>query len=124
MCYSKLNKVVTNRFGLSILRNTMLHGMSVLLLFLSVFTCGIFAWYKPAVNATWAIQYEGNHIDTTLDVDVYDLDGFNTAKTLIDKLHGEGRRVICYFSAGSYENYAPDAQSSLECAWKCSGRLA
>ena len=69
------------------------------------------AWYKPSVNTTWQIQYEGSLLDESWAVDVYDIDGFNASKALIDGLHTQGRRVICYFSAGSVESYVPDASS-------------
>lgn len=40
---------------------------------------------------------------------VLDIDGqMNTAAT-VATLHGRGQRVICYFDAGVYESYRPDA---------------
>ena len=39
---------------------------------------------------------------------MYDIDLFQTPQSTIDKLHADGRKVICYFSAGSYENWRPD----------------
>jgi hypothetical protein len=46
--------------------------------------------------------------DTSVDVDVYDIDLFDNNATMISALQKEGRRVICYFSAGSYENWRQD----------------
>lgn len=41
--------------------------------------------------------------------DVYDIDGeYNTAAT-VSYLHGQGKKVICYFDAGVYETYRSDA---------------
>jgi hypothetical protein len=40
---------------------------------------------------------------------MYDLDLFDTPQAMIDQLHDDGRRVVCYFSAGSWENWRPDA---------------
>jgi len=41
--------------------------------------------------------------------DVYDIDGeFNTAAT-VNYLHNKGKKVICYFDAGVYEDYRTDA---------------
>jgi hypothetical protein len=40
---------------------------------------------------------------------VYDIDGLDTTRRVVRALHGRGRKVICYFSAGSYEPYRPDA---------------
>ncbi len=40
---------------------------------------------------------------------MYDIDLFTTPQATIDLLHAQGRKVICYFSAGSYENFRDDA---------------
>ena len=40
---------------------------------------------------------------------MYDIDLFDVPQQTIDKLHADGRVVICYFSAGSWENWRPDA---------------
>ena len=40
---------------------------------------------------------------------MYDVDLFDTPQATIDQLHADGRIVICYFSAGSYEDWRPDA---------------
>jgi len=45
----------------------------------------------------------------TPDVDIYDIDLFLTPKSTIDTLHKLGKKVICYFSAGSYEPDRPDS---------------
>lgn len=65
-------------------------------------------WYKPAVNSTWQWQLQGT-LNTSYDVDIYDIDLFDTDSSLITQLQNEGRKVICYFSAGSYEAWRPDA---------------
>ena len=64
-------------------------------------------WYAPVKNTSWQIQLQGT-IKTNYDVDIYYIDLFDTPKSLIDKLHKEGRKVMCYFSAGSYENWRED----------------
>jgi len=66
------------------------------------------AWYQPTSATTWQWQLTGS-INTSYTVDVYDLDLFDTPASLIDDLHSQGKKVICYFSAGSYENWRPDA---------------
>ena len=38
-----------------------------------------------------------------------DIDLFDTSKEIIGKLHSNGIRVVCYFSAGSWEEWRPDA---------------
>ena len=60
------------------------------------------------VNATWQIQYSGE-MDYSLDVDVYNIELFETDPADIAKLHERGIFVMCYFSAGSYEDWRPDA---------------
>jgi hypothetical protein len=57
---------------------------------------------------SWQIQYSGE-IDTDLKVDVFNLDLFDTPSTTIEALHRDGVFVICYFSAGSFEDWRPDA---------------
>jgi hypothetical protein len=39
---------------------------------------------------------------------MYDLDLFDTPQATIDLLHSSGIKVICYFSAGTAENWRPD----------------
>jgi hypothetical protein len=64
------------------------------------------AWI-PQVSNTWQWQLTGK-IDTQYDVDVYDIDLFDAPQATIDGLQAQGRRVVCYFSAGSGENWRPD----------------
>lgn len=65
-------------------------------------------WFKPEVHSTWQWQLNGK-VNTLYEVDIYIIDLFDTPKELIDHLHGSGRKVICYLSAGSYEDWRPDA---------------
>jgi endo-alpha-1,4-polygalactosaminidase (GH114 family) len=47
--------------------------------------------------------------NTLPEPDVYDIDGeYNSAATVAE-LHRRGKKVICYFDAGVYETYRPDA---------------
>ena len=64
------------------------------------------AW-RPRTTDTWQWQLTGS-INTTYDVDVYDIDLFETPRSVIRGLKAQGRRVVCYFSAGSSENWRPD----------------
>lgn len=56
---------------------------------------------------TWQIQLQGA-VNTSYAVRTYDIDLFDTPQTQIDALHGRGIRVICYFSAGSSEDFRSD----------------
>lgn len=66
--------------------------------------------WVPAVGAAWQIQYTGP-LDTSVNVPAYNLDGFDTAASTVTALRDAGRHGICYFSAGSWENWRPDAGS-------------
>lgn len=57
--------------------------------------------------STWQWQLQGD-IDTSYDVDVYDVDLFDTPDVVFDELRAEGRNVVCYFSAGSFEEWRDD----------------
>ncbi|TAN47468.1 MAG: hypothetical protein EPN21_17550 [Methylococcaceae bacterium] len=60
-----------------------------------------------APDASWHLQLNGKL--KRPDRQVYDIDLFDTSRATIAALHAEGRSVICYFSAGSWENWRPDA---------------
>lgn len=64
-------------------------------------------YWQPTPGLAWQIQYTGS-LDTSLNVNVYNLDLFDTPAQTISKLRADGKHVICYFSAGSYENWRPD----------------
>lgn len=59
-------------------------------------------------KVSWQIQYTGE-IDINLNVDMFNLDLFDTSPNIIETLHRRGVFVMCYFSAGSYENWRPDS---------------
>ncbi|WP_456382836.1 endo alpha-1,4 polygalactosaminidase [Hydrogenimonas sp.] len=65
-------------------------------------------WYRPDVNTTWQWQLSGR-VNLSYDVELYDIDLFDSEISLIDALHDAGRRVVCYFSAGSFEAWREDA---------------
>lgn len=66
------------------------------------------SWVKPAISTSWQWQLLGT-VNSTYDVDLYDIDLFDSSTSLISNLKQAGRIVICYFSAGSYENWRTDA---------------
>ncbi len=68
--------------------------------------------WQPAPGTTWQIQLSHNEdIDTSFDVAMYDIDLFDASPEVIDALHADGRVVICYFSAGSFEDWRPDVDA-------------
>ena len=64
--------------------------------------------WQPAPGTTWQWQLNGT-INLSWDVEMYDIDLFDSPQNTIDSLHSADRIVICYFSAGSYENWRDDA---------------
>jgi len=66
--------------------------------------------WTPKPGTTWQWQLDEENIDANLDVAVYDLDLFSSSKELIDSLHQKDKKVICYISVGSYEDWRPDAK--------------
>lgn len=65
------------------------------------------SWWRPDRATSWQWQLSGT-INTSYAVAAYDIDLFDAPVATIAALHGQGRRVICYFSAGSSENWRPD----------------
>lgn len=65
-------------------------------------------WFIPQPGITWQWQLSGT-INTTHDVALYDIDLVNTPQSTIEQLHSNGSKVICYFSAGSWESFREDA---------------
>ncbi len=62
------------------------------------------------LQARWQIQYTGV-LQTNLDVEVFNLDLFETPTQTIAALHKRNIFVMCYLSAGSYEDWRPDAHA-------------
>ena len=58
-------------------------------------------------DLTWQWQLQGD-LNTNYDVGLFDIDLFDTSAAQIAALHDDGRTVLCYFSAGSGENWRPD----------------
>lgn len=64
--------------------------------------------WQPSPGTSWQWQLSGS-IDTSFDVQMIDIDLFDAPQSVIDQLHADGRVVICYFSAGSWEDWRADA---------------
>jgi hypothetical protein len=65
-------------------------------------------WTPPPASADWQWQLSGT-VNTGYDVALYDLDGFETPRSVLDSLAADGRYLVAYFSGGSYERWRPDA---------------
>jgi hypothetical protein len=67
-------------------------------------------WWRPAQNTTWQWQLSGS-LNQSVVAQMYDIDLFDRSAGDVASLHAKGRKVICYFSAGSYEGGRPDSSS-------------
>lgn len=65
-------------------------------------------WYRPAVGERWQWQLLGE-VNTAYSVEVYDIDLFDVSSATIQELQTLDKKVICYFSAGSFEDFRDDA---------------
>ncbi|MEZ4471488.1 MAG: endo alpha-1,4 polygalactosaminidase [bacterium] len=67
--------------------------------------------WRPGPGTSWQIQLGGDAIDTRPDVVMYDVDLFDTPDATLAALRAAGRVVVCYFSAGSHEDWRDDADA-------------
>lgn len=66
--------------------------------------------FRPRPGTTWQIQLTGA-IDTSFDVDMYELDLFALDAATAKRLDDGGRRLACYVSVGTAEPYRADYAS-------------
>ncbi len=64
-------------------------------------------WHPP-LNTSWQWQLSGT-VDQSVNATMYDIDMFNNSAGVVASLHAQGRTVICYIDAGTWENWRPDA---------------
>jgi hypothetical protein len=64
--------------------------------------------WRPRPGTSWQWQLSGT-IDTSFDVSMYDVDLVDVPQGTIAELKSQGRVVICYFSAGTWEPFRPDS---------------
>ncbi|MFY8274685.1 endo alpha-1,4 polygalactosaminidase [Pseudoalteromonas sp. SSDWG2] len=67
----------------------------------------------PPPLSTWQWQLKGS-VNDEYDVFVYDIDLFVNSPEIISDLQTQGRFVVCYFSAGTYEPYRPDSELFID----------
>jgi hypothetical protein len=65
-------------------------------------------WWQPTPGVTWQWQLD-TPLDPAVDAQVYDIDMFDNDASAVAALHAQGRKVICYISVGSWEEWRPDA---------------
>lgn len=66
--------------------------------------------WQPRPGTAWQWQLSGR-VDTSVQVPVYDIDGFENSAGTVKALHADGRKVICYIDAGSWEDFRTDRKA-------------
>jgi hypothetical protein len=66
--------------------------------------------WVPAPRTTWQWQLTGT-VDQSVDAQMFDIDLFDNAASVVAALHARGRHVVCYLDAGTYEPGRPDSAS-------------
>ena len=70
------------------------------------------ATWAPALKTSWQWQLSTlPAAGSLLNVDMYDVDGFNADATLVSAMHAKNVHAVCYMSLGTYEDWRPDASS-------------
>ena len=89
----------------------MMRCSAALLLALSLATPTLAAshWQPPA-GTSFSIILSASPATVTTPAEVVDLDLFETSKATVTTLKQQGKHVICYMSAGSWENWRKDAK--------------
>jgi hypothetical protein len=64
-------------------------------------------WWLPPPDATWHVQLT-NLVDLTVNATVFDVDLFETPPETVAALHKAGRKAVCHFSAGTWDDLIPD----------------
>jgi hypothetical protein len=68
--------------------------------------------WQPRISDSWNYQLLKPLTSTNPNgISVWDIDLFDNSQSIISGIQFQGSRVICYFSAGSYEDWRPDASS-------------
>jgi len=85
--------------------------------------------WQPKPGTSWHWQLESyDSLDINKDAEAFDIDLFEGAEggddSIISSLQDNGKRVICYFSAGTREDWRPDATEFSEDAVIANGEMA
>src|SRR5262245_40774787 len=62
--------------------------------------------WKVAPGQPWQWQLT-TPVDLSVNVPIYDIDGFDNSAEVVRKLHAAGRKVICYVEVGSAADFRP-----------------
>lgn len=65
--------------------------------------------WHPAIQTSWNWVLSVVPTAPYRNVQMYDIDGFNASAADVTALHNAGKKVVCYISVGSYEDWRSDA---------------
>lgn len=64
--------------------------------------------WPPGPGTTWHWQLTES-LDLEVDAAVFDVDLFTTSRATVTEIKSRGRYVVCYISAGAWEDFRPDS---------------
>jgi hypothetical protein len=64
--------------------------------------------WRPSPGLSWQWHLSEPPVDTSVEAQVYNIDLFDNDASIVQDLHDQGRKVIGYISAGSWEDWRPD----------------
>ncbi len=70
------------------------------------------SWFRPSFTTSWTYQLQGQ-LNSGYNALAYIVDLYDTPQQTINDLHSANKKVVCYFSAGTYEPWRPDANQFL-----------
>jgi|SRR6185295_3899969 len=77
---------------------------------LTVLAAQTAGYWQPGLVTSWQWQLSSPPSSSQLlNVQMYDVDGVDASASLIAAMHSKGIKAVCYISAGTYENWRPDA---------------
>ena len=65
-------------------------------------------WHPP-LNTSWQWQLT-TPVKQDVKARMFDIDMFDNDASVVASLHQKGRKVVCYISVGTWENWRPDAK--------------
>ena len=75
-------------------------------------TGGSGAKWIPGQITSWQWQLSGPpSASSLLNVEMYDVDGFDASAALVSAMHAQATHAVCYLSLGTWENWRSDAGS-------------
>ncbi|XP_063416906.1 uncharacterized protein LOC134699222 [Mytilus trossulus] len=73
------------------------------------FSFGYASWWHLNPHMAWNNVIGEPQINTDINGSMFVVDLFDVHKSIIDDFHRKGKKVICYFSAGTKEDWRNDA---------------